>query len=389
MKLKKSNKELFILIFLLIIGSGILYYKFILSSQIEQIKQLDEDIKAVSEEIEIKEKELENIDVIKERIEQTEAELNKSRIKILPYSETAKKLISIQDYIKLNALGLEKIELNEPVEKIIEEESQYKYGEVAITLEVFGNYEDLKTFVEQLKSSIKFFTIRKIEISPKEDSEYVQANIDLYTYTVLNNDNKENNISNYNFMEYDYEYKNPFKTISSLGEEQENVSYVEGILEKDIYAENSDNTEENNLIEASFKIAIKDAYASGDNFYIVGPGDVGEYTTVQTKTTKPVDFYLKVNPTGYEYAIEAEDEARKSYKKEMFIDKGRLVVDSTVVSIKKNQELKTNIYIQNNTENILPVEIKGNFKDRIYIYTYNGSPIKPGETKENIKVMIS
>lgn len=407
MKLKASKSELIILVAILIIGSGILYYKYILGPQLEQIKQLNADIEDAKYRIELKEIELSKVDSLKEEVARLDTSINASKMKIIPYHETAKKLILLEDFIELSNLTLEKIELKEPVEKILGEEKDdansenasdkdvEKYGEISIHLELFGSYEDLRTFIEQIKASVKPFVINTIEISPREKKEgaqqredEVQATIELFAYTLLNPLDKTEN-RNYNFMEYEYEYKNPFKPIENIEDKVDN-KLSEVIDEKLSKLDISDFLkEESNVLPpkiSDFTIAIKDVYASGDNFYIVGPGNKGDYTTIQTRTIDPVNFYLTLSPTGYEYSIEAEDQSIQSLQKEIPLEKCRVIVDSTVMAIRNNQKLNTGIYIKNNTGYLVDVVLKGNYLDKVHIYTSSGVEVKPGETKENIQV---
>ena len=346
-------------------------------------------------------------------------------MKIIPYIETAKRMILLQDYIKLNNLRIEKIEFKEPVEKVLGEEdsdtnrktnddsnaegNKERYGEITINIELYGQYEDLKTLIEQIKASIKPFVIGKIEITPREEEasntpeDNIQANIELYTYALLNNARDVVDGLNYNFMEYEYEYKNPFKPLETIDDRINNElkesigdkieEEINKILDKDIPDYNEDKTyptEDNppSSKAKEFIIAIKDVYASGDNFYIVGPGNKGDYTTIQARTIEPVNFYLSVSSTGYEYAIEARDQEMKTFQKKIPLDQCKLIVDSTVMAIRNNQELKTGIFIANNMDKLLHVELKGNYLDNIYIYTSSGEQIKVGETKENIQVSI-
>ncbi|MBZ4669386.1 MAG: hypothetical protein JG775_2539 [Defluviitaleaceae bacterium] len=411
MKFKENKLELIILTAVLIIGSGILYYKYVLCVQIQRIKQLNTDIKDAKYTLELKNIELKKVNSLQNEISHLDTRINAFKLKIIPYHETAQKLVLLQNFITLSNLTLEKIELKEPTEKALGDESLensdvpsndvldqeiIKYGELFINLELFGSYEDLRVFIEQIGASVKPFVINTIEITPREkgkDSEYqedeVQAKIELLAYILLNPSEREN--SNYNFMEYEYKYKNPFKPMAKIENKFENQ--IMGIIEEkssdlkpsDLFAHG------NNVLPLKvkdFKIAVKDIYASGDNFYIVGPGNKGEYTTLQARTISPVSFYLTLNPTGYEYFIETKEQGVKSFQKKMVLDQCRVIVDSTVMAMRNNQELNTCIFIQNNTEYPLQVLLKGSYLDKIHIYTKNGFEIKAGEIKENIQVTI-
>lgn len=411
MKLKASKSEVIILVAILIIGSGILYYRYVLWGQIEQIKQLNADIEDVKYEIDLKEKELKKVNDIKREVSRIDTSINASKMKIIPYPETAKKLILLQDFVALSNLNLEKIELKEPVEKILGENVKgsdenskndsdkgiEKYGEISIHLELFGNYDDLKTFIEQVRASLNPFVINTIEITPRENEkdhkhqeEAVQAKIELLAYTLLNPLEKNTDV-NYNFMEYEYKYKNPFRPMASIENRIED-KLTEGIDEKlsdlnilDLLFE--DRNELPSKID-DFTIAIKDAYASGDNFYMVGPGNKGDYTTLQMRTLEPVNFHLTLNSTGYAYSIEARDQTTQTFQNEIPLEKCRVIVDSTVMAIRNNQKLNTGIYIGNHTGQLLEVLLKGNYLDKVHIYTNDGVEIKPGEIKSNIQVKI-
>ena len=87
-------------------------------------------------------------------------------------------------------------------------------------MELFGSYEDLRTFIEQIKASVKPFVINTIEISrekkegAQQREDEVQATIELFAYTLLNPLDKTEN-RNYNFMEYSMSTRtllNPLKT---------------------------------------------------------------------------------------------------------------------------------------------------------------------------------
>ncbi|NLK20905.1 MAG: hypothetical protein GX308_02200 [Epulopiscium sp.] len=407
--LKISRWEIVILVVILIVGSTTLYYRFLLSDQLTQIKQLDEDIQAANQEIKLKDAELEKVDDIREEIAQIGININQSEMKLIPFKETPKKMILLNDYVKLNNLYLEKLEFSEPVEQSIknnkdkesEEINSQKYYKIGIKLEIIGQYENFKVFLEEIKSTIKPFNIDKVEISPKDDveeelydvfnkknGEYISAKVELSTYALSGMDKQEGDILNYNFMEYEYKYDNPFKNIESAEEQMEKlINHLnDGISKDNPQKDTEDDRTTSNPTIKDFKIAIKDAYASGDNFYIVGPGELGDYTIVQTRTEKPVTFNLTLNPTGYSYGIRAKDQEEKFYQKEMPLEQCRLIIDSTVMAIRNNQELSSSIYITNNTGKLLNVDIKGNFTEKIFIYSSDGTLINPGETKGNIAV---
>lgn len=416
MKNKSIKWEIVIVVVIGLILVGVLYYKFLLSAQLEEMKKIDADITSVESEIQKKEEELKKVGLIREEIAKIDTDIDFANMKIIPYMETPKKLILIEDSIKLNNLqqvsikleggNEQKVHSNLDPESKEESESGLSYKDVTINMEVVGEYESLKVFLEQIKTSIKPFIIRKLDMqlntekeenrfldnflygkSSDEEKKYVSAIIELSTYALNDNQLNDDEITNYNFMEYNYEYDNPFEQLKTIEEKISDVMN-QGGEDEDENRGHANRPPANSNVK-NFSIAIRDAYASGDNFYIVGPGDTGDYTIVQATTIRPTTFDIKLNPDGYEYSIKPEDQERKSYKKEMPLEQCSLDIVSTVDAIRNLQELNTSIYITNNTGKHLNVNVRGNFTDKIFIYSSSGTLIKPGDTVDNISVNIS
>ena len=108
---------------------------------------------------------------------------------------------------------------------------------------------------------------------------------------------------------------------------------------------------------------------------------------MQATTVQPAFFDLELSPNGYVYSLSSTDQPTKSFAKQMPLDECKVVIDSSVIEIRENQLLSTVINIKNDTGKLLRVEVRGSYKDRIFIYsTKSDTQINPGETVDNIMV---
>lgn len=433
----KTNWGLVILIGLFIIGSIVLYWTYILHPQLQQIKQLNNDIEDVKRQIQQKETELLQLDSVRAEIAECENEIATANRKILPYKEFAHKMYFFESSAQLNDLIIKRYTVRNGKRKSVSLSGEYiedidklpngefqgdlEYRELLVEMEVGGYYESVNTYLEQLKANIKPFTIYYVKLTTDIDETfkeymrgyynidlnsnmegYVLATIYLRTFSLYNGQQADDEIINRNYMEYDFEYNNPIREIEKLQEKiykeiggntagsrtdelRDFIKEVSNLVKPPITPVNP-GTEEPGV--KTFKIAIKDAYESGDNYYIVGPGDSGEYTTVQATTIQPATFDLVLNPNGYQYSLTTVDEGTKSFSKQMELGECRLVIDSTVLEPRESQLLHTTINITNNTGKVLRVEVNGRYKDRISIFsTKSSTQINPGEVVDNIMVV--
>ncbi|NLJ88079.1 MAG: hypothetical protein GX327_04760 [Epulopiscium sp.] len=436
MKSKSINWGIVILALLLFGAVVTLYIIYILSPQLQQIKQLDLDIEDVKLQIQKKEEELQQLDLIRDEIAQCENEIAAANMKILPYNEVAKKISFFESSSKLNNLIIHKYNLRngkrqsvsisgeyiEDVDKIKDDEPKgdLLYRELLVDLEVIGYYDSINTYLEQLKANIKPFTVYSVTLNAdieEDKADYVRAyynlgrdssvdgfvlaTINLRTFSLYDEEQADDEIINHNYMEYEFDYDNPMRKIKSIEDvlrqlkgdtptssSRSNNDFFEHF--KDLLKPPARPTTNPTISDKgvkNFKIAIKDAYESGANFYIVGPGDDGEYTTVQATTVQPAFFDLELSPNGYVYSLSSTDQPTKSFAKQMPLDECKVVIDSSVIEIRENQLLSTVINIKNDTGKLLRVEVRGSYKDRIFIYsTKSDTQINPGETVDNIMV---
>lgn len=255
-----------------------------------------------------------------------------------------------------------------------------------------GTYEDVHDFVGYLNSAYQLINITSfsmdnaIQNSGEEEKKaflyhygddfynLVSANIEITYYLRLEEADSDDEIYQ-PFFDGRVNTTTPFKMMNT-----EEIEEVELLLEAPEQVSVPISVEQKNDY---FSLDIGDALNSGDTYKLSGPGGNNYYVGIESS----VNTMIRITVYNEYYILRIEDESGKIDEVTVNtpITKPYLQINS---SMRQIQEVMPNvkIYVDNYSQNIMEVEMRGSLLENVYIYNQLDTQVMKGETKGNVKL---
>lgn len=255
-----------------------------------------------------------------------------------------------------------------------------------------GTYEDVHDFVGYLNSAYQLINITSfsmdnaIQNSGEEEKKaflyhygddfynLVSTNIEITYYLRLEEADSDDEIYQ-PFFDGRVNTTTPFKMMNT-----EEIEEVELLLEAPEQVSVPISVEQKNDY---FSLDIGDALNSGDTYKLSGPGGNNYYVGIESS----VNTMIRIMVYDEYYILRIEDESGKidEITVNTPITKPYLQINS---SMRQIQEVMPNvkIYVDNYSQNIMEVEMRGSLLENVYIYNQLDTQVMKGETKGNVKL---
>lgn len=373
-KASVDNKQLALLMIILVLGMGALYYQNIVSNKLEQLSTLDNQIETQLQQLRIKEAEFSKIEDNKLQLYKNKAEIEALKSKIAPFTNKAEMIWKLNSVVRLYDSRFQSFKWQESAPVTVGDNKDTVY-ELPFEIIVEGTYSNIIQIVEAIKSAESIYNLKNLQISSEEvnTKTFVKATLSMSSYALAPlEQGSEAKLAN-NYLIYD----------------------KAGVADAFYYSDDMTEYEENTVSQkiadgqkvSKFTVSAGSMYASSDNYYIVGPYNPGEKSPViQLNSSKPARMDVTINQTGYTYTITSDTGQRQSQSQTIDIQNPYMYITSTIRAIELDKDLKLDIYITNNTSEVLEVKIAGTSVDRIHVYTGSGAQLNSGQTVDNIRL---
>ncbi len=387
--MRSFKNSIFIGIGVLIILAQIVYVFSIHKDIIAKILDLQGQSALKYAELAAQEKYLKDLPNLQKEIAQINARKNAAKNSIPTTTSAAKEFIEFIRIMESNQF------VDMKVEKLDESAYQNEAGhflEKKYKLTYTSTYQETRAFIQNLNQSYQLINIAsfKVDNSPQQDKDNkmllmrygserkkVVASTVEFSMFMLVGERMEDEVYTTNFKGLNNAEDAFFDT---------DITYDE-LIQEDVQQEEQKLMESSvpkPLANSTFKLELWDVLASGDNYSFVGPGPID---TVYTglKSSQSTFITLNIREDGYDISLEDELGKVKQNGVLMPMKNPSLSISSNIAKIQEKMP-DIHIYVNNTTQDIINVRLKGSLLETIHIYNEFNEEILPGQTKGKVKL---
>jgi Tfp pilus assembly protein PilO len=372
---KKSsvdNKQLALLMIILVIGIAAIYYQNVVTSKLEQLKGLDSQIETQLQQLRLKEAEFSKIEENKIQIEKNKVEIEMLKSKIAPYTNKVELIWKLSSVVGIYDSKMESFKWQDVTAVTVGPNKDTVY-ELPFEIVVEGTYNNITEFIEAIKKAENIYNLKKIKLTTEEvdTKTFVKATLLMSSYSLAKLEQAtERELANNYLLYKKAQIRDAFYYNDGATEYEQNTASAKIVDGEKV---------------SKFTVSAGSMYASADNYYIVGPYAFGDKSPIlQLNSAKPARMDVVINKTGYTYTLTSATGDKQTQTQTADIQNPYMFITSTIRDIEADKDLKLEVYITNNTKELMEVKVAGISLDRIKVYTGAGGWIKTGETVENI-----
>jgi Tfp pilus assembly protein PilO len=369
-----DNKQLALLMMILIIGIAAIYYQNAVAMKFEQLKALDSQIQIQLQQLRLKEAEFSKIEENKAEIEKNKAEIEVLKNKIALYTNKAGLIWKLSNVVNIYDSKIESFKWNNVTVVTVGSNKDTVY-EFPFELTVEGSYNNIMEFIEAIKKAEGIYHLKNLKLTTEEvnTKTFVKATLSMSCYALAQLEQAtDTELANNALLYEKAQIENAFYYDQHARAYEENTASAKGVDAES---------------RSKFTVSAGSMYASADNYYIVGPYTFGNKSPIlQLNSSKLAKVEVVVNSTAYTYTLSCATGEQQTKTETSDIQNPYMLITSTIRDIEQDKDLGLEVYITNNTNQIMEVKVEGTLLDRIKVYTGAGELVKKGQTVEKILV---
>ncbi|MCI5130205.1 MAG: pilus assembly protein PilO [Candidatus Electrothrix sp. EH2] len=172
---------------LLVIALIVLFYFFVLSPNVEKIKQLEKEKVSLQADVDKAKKAADNVEQHKKELKEVEQKFEKISIVLPKTKEIPALLTGISDHGTSAGLDFNSFKPGNETPKDF-------YAEIPISIQITGPYHNVGFFLDQVSKLERIVTVKDIDMSgppePVEGEMILSSNCNLLTYRFLSEEER-------------------------------------------------------------------------------------------------------------------------------------------------------------------------------------------------------
>lgn len=370
-----------------IISGQVYYFTSLYPKCKAEIREVDNQITTQKQALAGMEDGLKRLPSIRQEIENTKLEVVALIGRMPSYTSVAKDLSDMMSILETSNFTNVQIAQGESIDHIYE---GHEFIEREYTISYISPFSDSKSFVENLNSAYQLLNLHTFvtENTPQVDeksraaykllygdkfNELVESHITFSLFINKKSEEKEVYDPAINLL---INTESAFENIENLLKEDGDITsnYHEGIeLDRPL----RDN-------ETLFKWQIKDDLTSGDNYRFIGPSLAKNEVYLGMSTKEAIEMSLTLKEKNYKVIIEDGLGRREEISADIGIKDPVIQITSDV--IEQADVSKVHMRIDNQTQEVVVVDIEGGMKGNLHIYNEEGEEVNRGGVKGKLIV---
>lgn len=368
-----------LLLMVVLISGQVYYFTTVYSNYKLAIREANNEIASKEELLMEMEMGLKTLPHIEQEIASTKLEVVALLNRMPSYTSVAKDLSDMMRVLETSNFTNAQINQGERIDHIYED---HKFIERQYTLSYTSPFSDSKAFVENLNSAYQLINILKFttDNAPQLEEDSKEAYKLLYGEKF--NELVETHITFSLFINSESEEKEVYDPAVNILVNTENALVnLENLMQEEGPSVSRDNEEigleipkRNN--ETVFKWQIKDPFTSGENYRFIGPSVASEEVYLGMESKEEIGMTLTLKKEGYSLLIEDQLGKSKAIEVQALVESPILQITSEMTE--QFSAPKVHIHIDNQTEEVVIVDIEGTMQGNLHIYNEKNEEVNSG-----------
>lgn len=368
-----------LLLMVVLISGQVYYFTTVYSNYKLAIREANNEIASKEELLMEMEMGLKTLPHMEQEIASTKLEVVALLNRMPSYTSVAKDLSDMMRVLETSNFTNAQINQGERIDHIYED---HKFIERQYTLSYTSPFSDSKAFVENLNSAYQLINILKFttDNAPQLEEDSKEAYKLLYGEKF--NELVETHITFSLFINSESEEKEVYDPAVNILVNTENALVnLENLMQEEGPSVSRDNEEigleipkRNN--ETVFKWQIKDPFTSGENYRFIGPSVASEEVYLGMESKEEIEMTLTLKKEGYSLLIEDQLGKSKAIEVQALVESPILQITSEMTE--QFSAPKVHIHIDNQTEEVVIVDIEGTMQGNLHIYNEKNEEVNRG-----------